>query len=237
MRLGYITTIVRKYKATGFRYEFVFHINAVEVLRKRPDAVIPCNPDIHDEDSLWRHTVISSVGCIPPFMQRFVVNATFPNKPPISRICNRTQYRNISKQYKIDMFYSVAKLYAEPCNQMTSIVTMDNTIITEKNNTENRKVFAIVINYETREYKETINNKAFSITTLWSQIGGFIGIFLGYSLLQVPEVVATLIASVKTLFKSHNRNRTGPSQTFEINENAAGIEETHVHERTSASTS
>ena len=37
---------------------------------------------------------------------------------------------------------------------------------------------------------------------MWSQIGGFIGIFLGYSLLQIPEILQDIIGWSTRSFKS-----------------------------------
>ena len=39
--------------------------------------------------------------------------------------------------------------------------------------------------YVVEEYRETYNRRAFSFKSLWSAIGGFIGMFLGCGLLQV----------------------------------------------------
>ena len=40
-------------------------------------------------------------------------------------------------------------------------------------------------NYFVEEYRETINTRAFDFKSLWSQIGGLIGMFLGCGLWQV----------------------------------------------------
>ena len=62
--------------------------------------------------------------------------------------------------------------------------------------------FEFEIEYLTHSYRETANKMAFDMATLWSQIGGFIGMFLGYSLLQVPELAETWYKQMfRTLFK------------------------------------
>ena len=57
--------------------------------------------------------------------------------------------------------------------------------------------------YLTDVYKETVIKLAFDMATLWSQVGGFIGMFLGYSLLQIPELVANWLQLLKSLFYSY----------------------------------
>ena len=64
-------------------------------------------------------------------------------------------------------------------------------------NTGNKIEFTL--QYQTESYRETINNLAFDMATLWSQIGGFIGMFLGFSLLQVPQLSGNVLRAIKTL--------------------------------------
>ena len=47
---------------------------------------------------------------------------------------------------------------------------------------------SLSIPYATDIFQEIQNVKDFNIETLWSSAGGFVGIFLGYSLLQIPEI-------------------------------------------------
>ena len=59
----------------------------------------------------------------------------------------------------------------------------------------------IKIEYITDGYKETINHRSFTILSLLSQIGGFIGMFLGYSLLHLPQLAgfaATIVQNIAT---------------------------------------
>ena len=46
--------------------------------------------------------------------------------------------------------------------------------------------------YLDNKYQEIVNEREFSFETFWSSVGGFVGIFMGYSLLQIPELVAGL---------------------------------------------
>ena len=48
---------------------------------------------------------------------------------------------------------------------------------------------SISISYLAEKYQEITNVRDFDLETLGSGIGGYIGIFLGYSLLQVPEIL------------------------------------------------
>ena len=47
----------------------------------------------------------------------------------------------------------------------------------------------ITISYATETFEEITNVRDFDIESLWSSAGGFIGLFLGYSLVQVSEIL------------------------------------------------
>ena len=44
-------------------------------------------------------------------------------------------------------------------------------------------------------YQEIVNVRDFGFESFWSGVGGFVGIFLGYSLLQIPDLLQKLWAS------------------------------------------
>ena len=74
--------------------------------------------------------------------------------------------------------------YNPPCDEALIIVKGEN----KKSTRDERYSVSISIMYTTETYQEIRNEKAFGIEALGSGVGGFIGIFLGYSLLQVPEL-------------------------------------------------
>ena len=57
----------------------------------------------------------------------------------------------------------------------------------------------IGIRYSLATYKVATNNQAFTLLSLWSQIGGFVGIFLGFSLLQLADLLKKLTAMTNLL--------------------------------------
>ena len=54
--------------------------------------------------------------------------------------------------------------------------------------------FHLVLDFVYMEdfYQEIINVRDFGFESFWSGIGGFVGIFLGYSLLQIPDLLRGL---------------------------------------------
>ena len=56
----------------------------------------------------------------------------------------------------------------------------------------NANHMTIKISYMEQTYQETKNVKDFTFESFFSSLGGFIGIFLGYSMLQIPELLSDL---------------------------------------------
>jgi len=74
----------------------------------------------------------------------------------------------------------------------------------------------IIIDYKTENYKLAANYKKFGLLSLLSQIGGFVGMFLGYSLLRLPDLIVFGILWMKKPFeisKNTNPNNTSPDAT------------------------
>jgi len=201
---GLIKTIRLKEEKKSFSYQLKLRISSVEVLTKREDAILPCNPNLQDEDNVWITNAVNVLGCTPQFLKRFVINASANGKEVTSR-CTQEQYRNFDKEFNPRIkFQRIEKEYVQACTQMTSILTSKDLLIVDKdpivNLTKNvtdmerqLNTITVRIEYAAFGFKEIRNYKAFGLLSLWSQIGGFVGIFLEYSLLQVPEIIERVI--------------------------------------------
>ena len=132
------------------------HITQVEVIRKRADGMIKCNPELRNEDHEWVVNAVRSVGCIPKFWKK--IYSTRPDEVPILTECDSARdYDTIHKHFlPPNNFETVAKRYTNPCDQM-KITT--NLMQKDMINTENTIVLAF--NYKSEEYRETLNHRAF----------------------------------------------------------------------------
>ena len=192
-----------KKKPKNVDYKVMMNIISVDVIRKRPDYVIPCDPNLRSEDNKMRQSIMMRVGCIPPFMSPFVNGSMPPREFNLSSRCSPAQYSEIHKLY-LD-FTQTQDWYTRSCTEMNSIVTVTDSVA----EIEDRRmsllrgtgVLTLIfkLDYLSETYRETVSMKAFDLASLWSQIGGFVGIFLGYSLLQVPELALQCIIRLKTV--------------------------------------
>ena len=178
----------------GFKYIIRMRSNALEVLRKREDAVEACNDSLIDDDQQWRESVVEKIQCVPPYMERF-----FPEASDVSQKCNPDQLLIADDVYSpYDDFEAGAKEYLPPCTQMGSVVTTTENV--ERLEDENITSLVLKFEYPT-DYRETINKRGFVGYDLWSQIGGITGIIVGYSLMQIPETFESIFIWIKNIIK------------------------------------
>ena len=159
-------------------------IKTVEVLHKRQGAEDPCNEKIHDNDKAYKEAVMKYVGCIPPFWKKFTVG-NLTKLPPCTQQHQFKDIRNmLPNVYDNNNIKNGTKLYVQPCYDMSVSVTTTTRHEYPTSRDQKPSLF-YVFYYEADNFKEIVNHQAFTIYDLWSQIGGFVGIFLGYALLQV----------------------------------------------------
>ena len=66
----------------------------------------------------------------------------------------------------------------------------------EENPSDNPRIMFM---YEPKDYEEIQNTQDFDLESFVSGVGGFIGIFLGYSILQLPELLGSLTSLMSKL--------------------------------------
>ena len=83
----------------------------------------------------------------------------------------------------------IIDLYTPPCDEMSFVTIYQTQAWTSK-------VIAIQVVYPRQTFQEIVNKRAFGFESFWSSVGGFVGIFLGYSLMQLPEIIYKIIGNI-----------------------------------------
>ena len=171
-------------KASELKYNLnvIFSINQVSVLRRRPDAIKKCDNGLHDDDRVFRNKITRVVGCQPPYWMGFMENDNLLNE--CRTASEMAQILSLLKNKKI-----IFDSYKQPCDYMTVVTG----VLQKSMEWGTYLIFDFV--YMDDFYQEIINAKGFGFESFWSGVGGFVGIFLGYSLLQTPDLVQSLWAS------------------------------------------
>ena len=193
--------LMRSFDNPTFQYTFLDYYNYnrdkilevmishVSVIRKRSDSNTPCNPDIQNDDLYLQLETIKKVGCIPIYWKQMI-----PKEQQAFNVCRTTQ--EMKEAYELVRNYKELLFsYDPPCVEMSLIGSYKPSV------NQRRNQFGVKIRYTERKYQEIENAKDFNFETFFSSVGGFVGIFLGYSLLQVPEFI-DYVMNMRIRFKT-----------------------------------
>ena len=169
-------------------YSLRYKIKGVEFVRRRNKKNQPCHEDWtnYDDEILKRHVMVS--GCSPPYIGPF---------PDVSTCWTKDQIASSVFSLRMDD-YDVQP----PCQGMEKIdyffeehVWEEKDIWWNKTSTEGAFWFGLYI--YNQKFKEIVQIKALDVNGLVGYIGGYIGLILGYSILQIPECIVILLRKFK----------------------------------------
>ena len=167
-----------------------FWVSEITMLRRRIGAKEPCDPDINDDEEALK-VIMERFNCTPPYWEYMI--------PKSIRYPHCTSAKQLKDIY--DVITEPSKMirafdkYTMPCDKMSSTVTFH--MKPAKDGEE--ETLNLEFNYLEDTYQEVCNQKDFDLEMLGSSIGGFIGMFLGYSLLQCPELISKIFGNIKKL--------------------------------------
>ena len=174
--------------------ELQYQATQVEILSKRPSANAPCDPSLANEDSAILTAIIKMIACIPPYWNHFSVpDGSLKNYSVCEKKEQLQRFASfLPDETKGNYFSEGTPDLIPPCRETRTagrVVKMSDNQINERSDMQ----FCPYITYPADVYKSITNEQAFNVQDLWSQIGGFVGMFLGYSLLQVRIYVSYYI--------------------------------------------
>ena len=157
---------------------FEFRISQIKMLRKRPGSNTPCEPDILNEDEYLQKQIIKELGCIPIYWKNL---SSEENR---SKVCGdpkklKIAYKNITDVKNI-MAWNV-----QPCNEML-LHTSDNLNVEPEIPSRDG---AIIFYYTDKMYEQIQYKRTLEFENWLSNVGGYVGMFLGYSMMQLPELM------------------------------------------------
>ena len=135
----------------------------------------------------WMKTVSSTVGCIPIYWKRFA--HSWKNGPALPYCSTFDDYKKMN--YYIHNRWKAATQYDPPCEKMTVLCYVNirrpfNHKLNER--LDQMQELLLKIPYKTDEYEKITDKRLFNSESLFSQVGGLIGIILGVSFLQIPDI-------------------------------------------------
>ena len=146
------------------------NIGQVDILQKRETSKIPCDKNLKEEDKYILQQVISNVGCVPTFWQKFADTISINRT---TRICETTaDYFGVRRQlaFAFHGFDTDEVIYKKPCTVMMAPTTTEEVMAKKKGR------IRFIFWYHLISYREIKNIRAYTSETLLGQVGGFVGI-------------------------------------------------------------
>ena len=165
---------------------FKIKIEEVTVLRKRHDSNIPCKNHLNQLDDVnFMEEIMNRVGCMPIYWKGL---------PGISNRRECESPSELKQIYQLIQNYkNVLVSYDGPCVEMSVATKFDE----KEENKWNEPQVKVV--YTKSTYQNIENTREFGFESFLSGVGGFIGIFLGYSILQIPEFLVSVLARFRII--------------------------------------
>ena len=176
-------------------YDMLYTIKHIEVLKHRSKTNKPCNYDWRKDGEVVMHEIVKNVGCKP---SHWKINSTFI---PCS---SRAQM----KQFKWPSYNELENILP-PC-QVIEKIQVDYTEMDVLSNsgvsdtkTEETGWFRINLYFPETSFKEISQTQAYDIESFVGNAGGYLGLFLGYSLVCIPKWILHIIGRAKKHLTSY----------------------------------
>ena len=202
----YPSQLLRNYDNPRYTSTFYSHnkdqvlelrISHSTTLKNRPNANVKCDDKTKNDDTKFKEEVIKKISCIPVYW-----NSSMWHQNEFEVCQSSKQLRDAI--FLIDKKKDFMESYDPPC------VEMNTRVIVNKDLPQEKDELKIVIRYTEDVYQKIENIEAMPLLAFFGQWGGFVGIFLGYSFLQIPE----LITDAKNYFNSKNKKTKETQYTY-----------------------
>ena len=182
---------------SGFLKAKLFLIDIIEVFRRRNTFHESCNENSKEYDNTVMENLIKTANCTPPHWN---ISSDYT-------ICdNKEDMRKVSIPGSAGKTSSTAflKKFLRPCDGILSATL--NRVSERRQITFGGLIPTAGVNsasvgflFKNDRYKEIKYTRKFDIESLIGNVGGYIGLFLGFAIWQLPDAIDFLITKLRTL--------------------------------------
>ena len=155
-------------------------VSQTTLLRKRSVQNNPCNRNIADHDHFLLESLSNDTGCVPPYWRS--ITGISSSLRECSSPEQLQKISDLTKDYK-----KVLTDHETPCLDMFTSAVWSKEEHGDLKICEKCTYLKIV--YMDKYYEEISEIKDFSFEDFISGLGGFLGIFLGCSMMQIPYML------------------------------------------------
>ena len=168
-----------------------FNLAQHTILRKRPESNTPCDDEIKNQDENYILGVSTNIGCIPPYWKSTM------QFPPEMKDCTTPKQFKDAYNFTQNLRQALPS-YGTPCLTMFESVSYNWL---KPSQIYNDKLSNFSMTYKQKYYEEIQYAQDFTVDSFISNVGGFIGMFLGYSLVQLPDFLLGFVGTFEMIKK------------------------------------
>ena len=210
-----------------------FTVKSMTQLRRRNKQNNVCK-EYDNFDDYYRNAIVSKVGCSPPY---WTLNSDFKN-------CSSAKELETIAKYAFDGYSGSSgtdSIIPKQCIELKRISyeyedgEFDFSML-ESNTPElkpiseiDKNVTQFLVIFEDSGIKEIKQLRSFGIASLVGNVGGYIGLFLGFSIIQLPSFCMFLKQNMKGLL---NKNNVSDTDKTEVNRTDIFVDVKENHQDT-----
>ena len=172
-------------------YGMKFYIFSMEVMKKRNKRQQRCNDNMDEkDDQVIKTEMMKNFSCTPPYW-------TTPESGKLS---------NCSSQKQLQNFHEMSiKSSLVPCRRMTQVTYLYSEYASDyyykklQNLPADSQNIFVTFMYPDSRYKEIVMLRELNILSLIGNAGGYVGICVGYSILQFPNIITAIYTKIKSI--------------------------------------
>ena len=194
----YLSANVKKYSwkkmdpNNPYSYTMKFKLQNIVVINMRNKPKNPCNENWRNDDQIKRRNIMTKVGCQPPHWRK------------LTDLENCTNKEQMKKFYYLDLTDQ-----RPPCKSIQKVLygyeelnyIADNWLASSGDSSD--IYFNVAIELDDSTFMEIKHVRAFDIQSLIGNSGGYFGLFTGYALLQVPQLISYIIGHFNKTFSQN----------------------------------
>ena len=168
---------------------FQMEFGLADVTEKRSTTDNMCEENQSNMDKMYVQKMLNNIGCIPPYLK-----GTFGLEER-EALCTSKQMRQLYEDF--DFRIINADNFLGPCRDIFALFNMKQF---EPDITVRKEIYNLTaqinIDFLTEEFKYINQLPAYPAWSFMAEVGGYAGLFLGFSNLQFPDLVVFLYQSI-----------------------------------------
>ena len=168
-------------------YVMKFEVKDVEIIKNRDKWTDRCLPGVPNIDLMRSESYFDRLECKPPYWNSI-------SKPNLTACSSKEKMKKLHDDFLKIRFSNNKNLYV-PCNNLEKL-HFDYFEFDAPE--ENDPHITISIVFVDLKFREIVSIRSFDLQSLFGNIGGYVGIFIGYALLQVPEALVRFVKKMKS---------------------------------------